>query len=663
MSPAPKKRTISLLAWCWRHVSATVAVLLIGVALYAGYRLGAPGRATTHPEPQPDQAKSHADQPAWYTCSMHPSVRLSDPDAKCPICFMDLIPVGAGDGGEGPTLTLTTQAVAASRIETAKAARFFPAAEVRLYGKLAYDETFVARLTAYFPARIDRLFVNYTGVPVARGDHLAEVYSPELLAALEELRQARQAAAGAGAASEIVRQVTLETLAAAREKLRLFGISDEQTAAVEDGSFTDDRITIYAPIGGIVTNLAVREGDYVTTGQPIATVADLSRLWLDLEAYESQLPLLRWGQPVEFTVESHPGDRFTGRVSFIEPIIDDATRTAAVRVAVDNTDRRLKPGMFASAVVRPRVGADGAVLGAELAGRWVCPMHPTIVKDAQEGCDACGMDLVPAESLGVVGDPRSAQPPLVIPRTAVLFTGARSVVYVQSPDAESPTYEAREVTLGSRAGEFYIVREGLAEQDAVVVNGAFRLDSEMQITARPSMMSAERQEDSREAAPAAPPEFLDSLTPVYEAYLDAQERLAADDFEGYLRAAAALGNAVGSTRESMLVGEGLGAWRLAASALRPREEPADIEAARAAFERMSDAAIDLQRRFGHAGDRSWRHAFCPMAFDFEGADWLQRGEEINNPYFGASMLQCGEILEEFPPRDAPGAGEEATGHE
>ncbi len=663
MSPAPKKRTISLLAWCWRHVSATVAVLLIGVALYAGYRLGAPERTAHQPEPQPDHAPSRAEQPAWYTCSMHPSVRLSDPDAKCPICFMDLIPVGAGDGGEGPTLTLTTQAVAASRIETAKAARFFPAAEVRLYGKLAYDETFVARLTAYFPARIDRLFVNYAGVPVTRGDHVAEVYSPELLAALEELRQARQAADGSGASSEIVRQVTLETLAAAREKLRLFGISDEQTLAVEDGSFTNDRVTIYAPIGGIVTNLAVREGDYVTTGQPIATVADLSRLWLDLEAYESQLPLLRWGQAVEFTVESHPGDRFTGRVSFIEPIIDEATRTAAVRVAVDNTDRRLKPGMFASAVVRPRVGADGAVLGDELAGRWVCPMHPTIVKDAQEGCDACGMDLVPAESLGVVGDPRSAQPPLVIPRTAVLFTGARSVVYVQSPDAESPTYEAREVTLGSRAGEFYIVREGLAEQDAVVVNGAFRLDSEMQITARPSMMSAERREDTHDPAPVVPPEFLDSLTPVYEAYLDAQERLAADDLEGYLRAAAALGNAVGSTRESMLVGEGLGAWRLAASALRPREEPADIEAARAAFERMSDAAIDLQRRFGHAGDRSWCHAFCPMAFDFEGADWLQRGEEINNPYFGASMLQCGEILEEFPPRAATGAGEEATGHE
>ncbi|MFG0245365.1 MAG: efflux RND transporter periplasmic adaptor subunit [Phycisphaerales bacterium JB052] len=675
------KRLRSVLEWLWKHTAAGIAVGAVVVAFIVGYQIGkpAPEPASEVVESGHDHGEAESGEPQMYTCSMHPSVRLPDPDAKCPICFMDLIPV-AEDGGEGSELrvTMSESAAALSEIETAPVGRFFPTAEVRLYGKVTYDETSVARLTAYFPGRIERLFVNYLGVPVARNDHLAEVYSPDLIAAFEEFRQAKAASENSTATSDLVRSATRDTLSAAREKLRLFGINPEQIAAVEDGSFDADRLTIFAPIGGVVTHLTVREGDYVQTGTPIATVADLSRLWLDMEAYESQLPMLRWGQRVSFTVEAHPGEVFEGQISFIEPLIDERMRTAAVRVAVDNTDRRLKPGMFASAVVRPRVAAGGAVVSDELAGRWVCPMHPTVVRDAPGACDICGMDLVSAESLGVVGDPASVEKPLVIPRSAVLFTGARSVVYVKVEDAERPTYEGREVVLGPRAGNFYLVRSGLRGREQVVVNGAFRIDSAMQIAAKPSMMTpggggagaghAGHGTMAGDAMPSpvrvpVPDSFVFSLKPVYAAYLDAQERLAADDFGGFIQASDDLKTALGFVDEIGLIGEPLGAWRRAAAKLRLDRPVTSIESARVRFEPMSEAVIELQRLFGHRGSDTWHIAFCPMAFDNKGARWLQRGTEISNPYFGASMLTCGDIGEAFEPLNADSMNGEVEGHD
>jgi Cu(I)/Ag(I) efflux system membrane fusion protein len=563
---------------------------------------------------------------------------------------------------------LSAAAVKSSQIETAKVGRFFPMADVRLFGKLTYDETSVARITAYFPGRIERLFVNYVGVPVVKGDHLAEMYSPQLLAAFEELHQARLAVEGSTSTSEIVVTSTRRTLEAARGKLRLFGLTEKQISDAEGGEATGDRLTVYSPIAGIVTHLATREGDYVETGSPLATVADLSRLWLDMEAYESQLPLLRWGQPVTFTVEAHPGEVFTGRISFIEPMVDARTRTAAVRVAVDNSDRALKPGMFATATVRPRVASGGAVLSDELAGRWVGPMHPTVVKDGPGQCDICGMDLVSAESLGVVGDPASVEEPLVVPRTAVLQTGKRAVVYVEVPDAEKPTYEGRVVQLGARAGDFYIIEAGLREGEEVVVNGAFRIDSAMQIVAKPSMMMpggggggghdhGAMTGQASEVRAQVPDSFIHTLKPVYAAYLDAQEALAADELGDFAQAANDLKTALGLVEEVGLVGEPLGEWRRAAVRLRLDRPMTTIDEARTRFERMSEAVIALQQRFGHHGSETWHVAYCPMAFDNKGAEWLQRGTTINNPYFGDAMLRCGEIRKAFPPLNGM-AGEE-----
>ncbi len=658
------ERITSTLRWVWSHIAAGVALILIVLALCIGYYIGSPSSSPSVARDHSERAGSAESDPQFYTCSMHPSVRLKDPNAKCPICFMDLIPVmERGGAGMEMRLTLSESAKAMAQIETASVGRFFPSAETRLFGKLVYDETSVARISAYFPGRIDRLFVNYIGVSVQQGDHLAELYSPDLIASFEELRQAKKSFDQAGDSSSFLRDTASQTLAASREKLRLFGLTQEQIAQVESGNYESDDLTIYAPIGGVVTHLAAREGDYLDTGDPIATVSNLSRLWLDLEAYESQLSMLRWGLPVTFTVEAHPGEVFEGRVSFIEPIVDERTRTAAVRVAVDNTDRRLKPGMFATAVVRAKIAADGAVISDELAGKWVSPMHPTVVKDSPGTCDVCGMDLVSAESLGIVGDSSQAVMPMVIPRTAVLFTGTRSVVYVQVPDQDEPTYEGRTIELGSRAGDYYTVRSGINEGDQVVVHGAFRIDSAMQILAKPSMMmpsggasgSGHNHGGSVAAMPqmnmssTVPDEFIESLHPVYTAYLDAQEQLANDDLGGFLDTAKALSTIVASVQVTGLFGEQLGAWKAAANKLRISSPITTMDEARSIFEQMSGAILDLQSRFGNPTGEMLYTAHCPMAFDFKGADWVQRGTEIKNPYYGSEMHRCGTIQEVHEP--------------
>lgn len=663
--------------WVWRRASAGVALALIVMAFVIGSRTGGghadgPAGAADAAGHRHGAAPESAETP-WYTCSMHPSVRLKDPDAKCPICFMDLIPVSSSTGGGAGAdrVSLSADARERSRIETTPVRRYFPEALVRLYGKVTLDQTTVARLTAYVPGRLDRLFVNYTGVPVSAGDHIAEIYSPELIAAFEELRQAGRAQREQTSASELIRQATLDTLVAAREKLHLYGLKDAQIAAVEEGRFTGDRLEIYAPFGGVVTHLSAREGDYLNTGDPVATVADLSRLWVEMEAYESQLPLLRWGQRVTFTVEARPGEVFEGRVSFIEPFVDETTRTAAVRVSVDNTDRRLVPGAFASAVVHARVSADGVVPSDELAGRWVGPMHPDVIHDAPGVCEICGMGLVTAESLGVVGDASTVEAPLVIPRSAVLYTGTRSVVYVEVPDAEEPTYEGREVLLGPRAGEAYTVRAGLSEGELVVTHGAFRIDSAMQILAKPSMMAPEGGASgghhhgghaipapvSGPAAAAELPEaFVGSLGEVFQAYSEARAALASDDFEKYAEAAGRLIVAVDGVDTTGLAPGARADWEAQRAVFKPDSPASEIAGARQGFEAVSAAIIALGDRFGSPGSDEWNVAFCPMAFGGRGAEWMQKGTEISNPYFGSAMLRCGEIRRPIPSSGEPKPG-------
>jgi Cu(I)/Ag(I) efflux system membrane fusion protein len=375
-------------------------------------------------------------------------------------------------------------------IETSVVERKFVTAEIRMVGKVDYDETRVKHITAWVPGRIDRLYVDYTGITVSKGDHMVYLYSPELLSAQAELLQAVKAVENLKAgSSELIRRSILATLEASREKLRLLGLAKEQIEEIEKTGKLVDHITIYAPMGGVVIEKHRTEGTYVDTGTQIYMIADLMHLWVKLDAYESDMMWIRYGQEVEFVTEAYPGDVFRGKISFIDPVLNARTRTIKLRVNVENPDNKLKPEMFVRAVVRAKVAQGGMVMDPEMAGKWVCPMHPSIVKTEASICEKCGMDLVTTESLGYVkvGVPKKA--PLVIPSSAPLITGKRAVVYVQIPDKEKPTYQGREVVLGPRAGDYYLVKEGLAEGEIVVTNGNFKIDSALQIQAKPSMMN------------------------------------------------------------------------------------------------------------------------------------------------------------------------------
>jgi len=621
-------------------IVAGVGLLLAAVCGFAVGRGCAPEAAVS--------AAPGAAAADGYTCSMHPQIRLPDPKAKCPICFMDLIPVGTAPKTGPRQIALSPEAARLAGLRTAPVERRLVEHEIRLVGRVAYDETRTRTITARVDGRLERLYADYTGVAVAAGDHLVRLYSPELFVASQELQVAFRAAKKTGADP---------VLEAARRKLRLRGLLPEQIREIEEAATPADAIEIRAPIGGIVTAKQAVEGMYVTVGTPIYSIADLSRVWVRLEAYEADLAWIRYGQMVSFETRALPGEVFEGRIAFIDPALDPRTRTVGLRVNVPNPGFRLKPEMFVRAVVRARLSADGAVVEPALAGKWISPMHPEVVKDGPGACDICGMPLVRAETLGYAAAD-GGRPPLVIPATAPLLTGERAIVYLAVPAAAEPLYEGRTIRLGPRAGDFFLVREGeLKEGDLVVREGNFKLDSALQILAGESLMS-----DSGGPIAAAPPApvpagFRAALTLLYEACLSLGADLAADRAGRGTAAAASLRRALAAISAGELAGARRENWRHFADGLEPicerLEKAGAIAAEREAFALLSEAVLALVEEFGHAGPEPLHRARCPMAFDNRGADWLQRGTEIANPYFGATMLRCGEIRRAYPPAGAP----------
>lgn len=630
--------------------------------------------ATDGPATTTGTAAGHVhDEQTMWTCSMHPQIKMPEP-GKCPICFMDLVPMqsGAADEGPVPRLSMSAHARALAGIVTVPAVRRGASARIRMPGKIAVDETRLEMISARIGGRIDRLFVDYTGVPVKRGDHLARIYSPELVTLQRELLEAARAADRLSPdASPTVRRSVTRTLDASKEKMRLLGFADWEIARALQRGTTAEHMTVRAGQTGVVLRKMVEKGSYVQTGTPLFHIARLDTLWVLLDAYEMDLQWLRLGQTATIQVEAHPGDTFSGIVSFIDPVVDPLTRTVGVRVIIGNADRKLKPDMFVRAVVEASVSEQGQVRSGSLRGKWISPMHPQIVKDKPGTCDICGMPLVPAEELGYVTSGFDELEPLLIPATAPLITGRRALVYVELVDTDEPTFEAREVALGPRVGDSYVVESGLTEGERVVVHGAFKIDAELQIRAKPSMMSPRGEGGSTGrdgktddtdtpgmphsprppdiGASPADPSFLSELGPLFQAYFAAGEALAADSLgvaKKHLRALDKVVSAVNAP-----AGERYDAFREAATligdALSQVGHARDAADMRRLFERVSQAVILIERHYGHNGPAEHHLAFCPMAFGNEGAYWLQTSEQIANPYFGAAMLRCGEIRETY----------------
>jgi membrane fusion protein, copper/silver efflux system len=548
--------------------------------------------------------RTEASDEIW-TCSMHPQVRAPEP-GLCPICAMDLIPLG--EIATGDQVELSPRAAALARIQTAEVVRIAtPGVDLRLLGRVEVDESRVRNVSAWIGGRIDKLHVRETGTVVRRGQTIATMYSPEIYGAHQDLLTAARQVAKLGGASELARSSAEATLAAARERLRLLGVSEAELDRMAKASSPRKSISIAATEGGTVMERLVTQGQYVETGTVLYRIADLRTLWVQLDAYERDLPVLLEGQTVDIEVEALPGERFAGTIAFIDPLVDPIRRVTRVRVVVDNQDGKLRPGMFVEAVVR-----------GELAEQ-----------------------------------PSGRQKPLVIPASAPLFTGRRSLVYVEVPGTEYPTYVPRVVELGPRMGELYPVVAGLAAGERVVVHGAFAIDADLQIRGGPSMMV---QPDERELAALGErvtpsPELRKALAAVFAAYLDMQVALAEDDWATTKQAAETLRRAAAE----VAAGDdaAAAAWSPLAEGFdrqaRQAAESQAIEGARGAFLHLSALAKQLLQVFGNPLDEPVRLAFCPMANSDEGAEWIQAGTVVNNSYFGESMRTCGEIRSTIEP--------------
>ena len=466
----------------------------LGLGLAAVALLGAAIVAAMIWPPETKQSQE-AGVEVW-TCSMHPQVRLARP-GRCPICGMALIPAARlqddkKHAGAGPGL----------ETEVTTHRELFK--EIQTVGKLNYNEARVEYIAARIAGRVDRLYADFTGIEVKQDEHLADIYSPELYSAQAELILALQASeSGKSGAERTLDRFREANLHSAREKLRLLGILPEQIAEIEKIRKTRTHLTIYSPLAGTVIEKNVRLGQYVQAGDQLYRIAELDPIWLYLDLYEYDIGWVRYGQSVEVALEAFPGEKFQGMVTFIDPFLDDQTRTVKVRVNLKNPEHKLKAGMYATATIRVRLLGDGGPAPTGLEGKYTCPMHPEVIQDKAGRCPICSMELVRIPDRGPFAQvtersSRTSTPiaenPLAIRAAAVLDTGRRQIAYRRTKDGNFELVELQIGPLasgqddaGRRIG-YYPVIKGLREGDRVVVQGGFLLDSQTQIEGRPSLL-------------------------------------------------------------------------------------------------------------------------------------------------------------------------------
>ena len=445
-----------------------------------------------------------------WTCSMHPQVRLPKP-GKCPICSMPLVPATSGSKSDrtgaktaprkitsyrstmmpgevsatprkdsmgmemvpvfesaDSMLILSEHARAMASVETAPVARRKLTREIRAVGKVQYNESALATITARVDGYVERLFVDYTGVEVNKGDHLVELYSPALVVAQQEL---------------LMNPGQNNLAEAARLKLRRWDLTEAQIDEIVRTRKPQEQVTLSSPINGTVTEKMVVQKSAVKAGEVLYKLANLESVWVYLDIYEYELSWVRYGQTAEIATEAYPGEVFTGRVWFINPVLTDESRTVKVLVNIANKNKRLKPGMFVSATIRAGLLANGQLAPTGVEGKWTCLMHPQVLEAAGGPCPVCKMALTQIPATGATPKPEQ-ELVLAVPATAVLDSGVRKIAYIERAPGE---YVPADLQLGSRAGNFYPVLAGLKEGDRVAVRGNFLLDSQFQISGLPSL--------------------------------------------------------------------------------------------------------------------------------------------------------------------------------
>jgi len=461
-------------------------IALLGVAQRAGWiRAGGDSESA----PPPAVAES-----VLYVCPMMCTPPMEAP-GRCPVCEMELVASTGQSNGDDRSVEIDPVSRRIANIRTVPVEARAVVQKVRAIGRITYDEGMMKTLAAYVDGRIERMYADYTGVVVEKGDALAMLYSPDLYTAQSELLAARRATSREPSTLYSKALDPQRIYEGARRKLVDLGMSDRQIEQLETAGIAETRLELVAPICGTVLEKMVSEGDYVKVGQPIYRLADLTSVWLMLELFPEDSALVRYGQRIHAEVQSHPGEEFGGRVAFIDPAVDPKTRTVGIRVVMDNEDGRLTIGDYATAEIAVVLGAttqkSRLLYDTELAGKWISPRHPHVIEDSAGTCRLCGVELVPASSFGFSEVPIDRPLALVVPRSAVLMAGDHSVVYVE---VEEGRFELRVVEIGPSLGDEIVIRSGVEEGESVAVGGNFLIDSQMQLGGNPSLIDPTKAE-------------------------------------------------------------------------------------------------------------------------------------------------------------------------
>jgi len=580
-------------------ISIALIAILIGIGI--GYLLFGKNKVIEHHHPMVEGTTSTEAAPTTYTCSMHPQIRQEE-FGICPICEMDLTPLGANTSDDPMVLQMTEEAVKLANIQTTivgggnrKATNSRIGKTIQLSGKVQADERLASSQVAHIPGRIEKLYVTFTGEQVRKGQKIADIYSPDLITAQRELLEAMK-----------LKELSPGLANAARNKLRFWKIGQAAIDAIQQRGVIQETFPIYADASGIVTNRRVSVGDHLMEGAPLFDLMNLGKVWVLFDAYEGDLPNIKVGDPIEFTTASIPNKTFKTRITFIDPLLNPSTRVAAVRTEISNSAGLLKPEMFVEGIATPK-------------------SKPKT---------------------------NTNKAPLSVPKSAVLWTGKRSVVYVKLADKEIPSYQFREVELGTSLGENYQINKGLEAGEEVVTYGSFSIDAAAQLNNQVSMMNQQVsiKKEKSDAIPNfradTPSQFKQQLNDLANAYILLKDAFVETDPTSAATAAKEVVTKVTAMDMGLLKTEAHEYWMEQYPGLKTHSDKivnlANVEAQRKQFGFLSDALIHVIEAFGTEGNALYvQH--CPMAFDNEGADWLATEEEIQNPYFGDKMMRCGLV--------------------
>ncbi|MDX2359466.1 MAG: efflux RND transporter periplasmic adaptor subunit [Crocinitomicaceae bacterium] len=559
-------------------IVTAIAGLLIGYLIFSG---------ATQSESAVEAASAEG---TIWTCSMDPQVRQPDP-GDCPICGMDLIPAN-GDANSNPLVfEMTLDAMKIANIQTTRiGGTAGMSGELRLSGKIKADETTASSIVTHIPGRIEKLYVSFTGESIHQGQRIAKIYSPNLITAQRELLEAYK-----------LRESNPGLFEAAKNKLRYWKISDKVINQIIEDNEIKEYFDIYADHSGVISQKKVSVGDYLKQGSVLFQLQNLNKLWAVFDVYENELQSINIGDEIEFTTTSLPKETFISKVTFIDPVINPSTRTAAVRLELTNGQRLLKPEMFISGVLH-------------------------------------------------LSNPGGVSQYVTVPKSAVLWTGERSVVYVKLPDMEMPSFEYREVVLGESLGAEYIVLDGVFSGDEVVTNGAFVIDASAQLNNQASMMnrnlltSAEQSFNTPDFE-AASNKFKEQLNDAMVVYLSLKDALVQSNSLITKTKTIELEGALEKIDMKLIEGQAhtywIGEQEILTKSIDEMKD-GDLDVQRSVFDELSISMIKLAKAFG-LNEYNYVIQYCPMANNDEGGYWMSGESVIRNPYFGDEMLQCGTV--------------------